>query len=785
MVDRVKGITIKLNGETTGLSKALQGVNKEISSTQRELRDVERLLKLDPTNTELLEQKQKLLGNAVSDTKEKLQTLRTAAEQANDALANGDITQEQFNSLQREIADTEQRLQGLQKESKNAGSVASQVLAAVGDKLHEVGGKVSDVGKKFLPVTGALTGVGAASVKTAADFDTAMSNVKALSGAGEEDFQRLRDAALEMGEKTAFSASEAADALGYMALAGWDSDKSIEALPAVLSLAAASGMELAAASDMVTDYLSAFGMEANQAAYLSDILAFAQANSNTSAEQLGDAYKNCAANLNAAGQDVETVTSLLEAMANQGTKGGEAGTSLAAIMRDITQKMDDGAIKIGDTTVAVQDAQGNFRDLTDVLKDVETATDGMGSAEKAAALSATFTSDSTKGLNQIFTEGVDTVAGYEEALKNAGGTAEEQADTKLDNLNGQMTLLGSAIEGAAISVGETMIPTISDLVNWINGLVDKFNGLNEDQKQMIVMIGLVVAAIGPGLIIVGKLISIMGTVSTVISTVSAAMNNMSTVMNNASNVMNFIAANPIILLIAAIVALVAAVALGGDQMQEKIQELDDFLQNIFATDWTNVFGPVLGEALNSFLANVKNIWDSLKSILDGIIDFIRGVFTGDWERAWTGLKELVSGIFGGLAAVIKTPLNAVIGLLNGMIGKVNSVITKINSIHITNPFSGESYGFSIPSLNKVPYLAKGGILSSGSAVVGEAGPELLTMAGNRAVVQPLTNQTTNHTEMGGVSIYVYGAPGQDVNKLADIIEDRIAAKVERRGAVFG
>lgn len=785
MADRVKGITIKLNGETTGLSKALQGVNKEISSTQRELRDVERLLKLDPTNTELLKQKQKLLGNAVSDTKEKLQTLRTAAEQANDALANGDITQEQFDSLQREIADTEQRLQGLQKESKNAGSVASQVLAAVGDKLHEVGGKVSDVGKKFLPVTGALAGVGAASVKTAADFDTAMSNVKALSGAGEEDFQRLRDAALEMGEKTAFSASEAADALGYMALAGWDSDKSIEALPAVLSLAAASGMELAAASDMVTDYLSAFGMEANQAAYLSDILAFAQANSNTSAEQLGDAYKNCAANLHAAGQDVETVTSLLEAMANQGTKGGEAGTSLAAIMRDITQKMDDGAIKIGDTTVAVQDAQGNFRDLTDVLKDVETATDGMGSAEKAAALSATFTSDSTKGLNQIFTEGVDTVAGYEEALKNAGGTAEEQADTKLDNLNGQMTLLGSAIEGAAISVGETLIPTISDLVNWINGLVDKFNGLNEDQKQMIVMIGLVVAAIGPGLIIVGKLISIMGTVSTVISTVSAAMNNMSTVMNNASTVMNFIAANPIILLIAAIVALVAVVALCGDQMQEKIQALDDFLQNIFVTDWTNVFGPVLGEALNSFLANVKNIWDSLKSILDGIIDFIRGVFTGDWERAWTGLKELVSGIFGGLAAVIKTPLNAVIGLLNGMIGKVNSVITKINSIHITNPFSGESYGFSIPSLNKVPYLAKGGILSSGSAVVGEAGPELLTMAGNRAVVQPLTNQTTNHTEMGGVSIYVYGAPGQDVNKLADIIEDRIAAKVERRGAVFG
>ncbi len=764
MADRIKGITIKLNGDTTGLSKALQGVNKEITATQRELRDVNKLLKLDPTNTELLEQKQKLLGNAVSETKEKLQTLRTAAEQAKEALDNGEITQQQYDSLQREIVDTEQKLKSLQKESKSAGNVASQVLAVVGDKLHEVGEKVSDVGKKFLPVTGTLAGIGTAAVKTAADFDTSMSNVKALSGASEEDFQKLRNAALEMGEKTAFSASEAADALGYMALAGWDADRSTEALPAVLNLAAASGMELAAASDMVTDYLSAFGMKAKKAAYLSDILAFAQANSNTSAEQLGEAYKNCAANLHAAGQDVETVTSLLEAMANQGTKGSEAGTSLAAIMRDITQKMDDGAIKIGDTTVAVQDAQGNFRDLTDILKDVETATDGMGNAEKAAALSATFTSDSTKGLNQIFTEGVDTVAGYEEALRKAGGTAEEQADTKLDNLNGQLTLLSSAVEGAAISVGEVLIPKISELVDWINGLVDKFNSLDEDQKEMIVMIGLVVAAIGPALIILGQLISLLGTVSTV---------------------MSFIAANPIVLLIAAIVALVAAVALCGDQIQEKLQAVDDFLQSIFATDWTNIFGPVLGEALNMFFANVKNVWDSVKSILDGIIDFIRGVFTGDWERAWTGLKEVVAGIFGGLAAVVKAPLNAVIGLLNGMIGKVNGFIDKINSIHVENPFTGESYGFHIPSIGKVPYLAKGGILSSGSAVVGEAGPELLTMAGNRAVVEPLTNQTTNHTEMGGVSIYVYGAPGQDVSKLADIIEDRIEAKVERKGVVFG
>lgn len=767
---RVKGITVEIGGDTTGLSKALQSVNKQIRDTKSNLRDVERLLKLDPGNTELLAQKQRLLGNEIASTKDKLQTLRTAAEQANEALAKGDISQEQYDGLQREIAETEQQLKELEKTAKEFGNVLSQQFKIAGEKMKEVGDKVSDVGTKMLPATAAIAGIGTAAVKTTADFDTAMSKVRALSGAGEEDFQKLRDTALEMGEKTAFSASEAADALGYMALAGWDAEKSTKALPGVLNLAAASGMDLAKASDMVTDYLSAFGMEADKAAYLSDILAYAQANSNTSAEQLGDAYKNCAANLHAAGQDVETVTSLLEAMANQGTKGGEAGTALAAIMRDITQKMDKGAIKIGKTTVAVQDASGNFRDLTDILKDVEKATDGLGSAEKAAALSATFTSDSTKGLNQIFTEGVDTIAGYEEALRGSLGTASEQADVMLDNLNGQLTLLKSAVEGAAISIGETLTPMISKLVKWIQNMVDWFNGLDDSQKNMIVTIGLVVAAIGPLLIIIGKVISLCGTVSTA---------------------MSFLAANPIVLLIAGIALLVAAlvglvgkVAQSGDEMQNRLQQFDDFLQGIFARDWTQVFGPVLGTALNAFLANVSNVWNAAKQILDGIINFIRGVFTGDWERAWTGLKQIVSGVFGGLGAIVKVPLNGVIAMLNGMLEGVNWVIRKINGISFKNPFTGKRYDFNLPTIGNVPYLAKGGVLLQGSAVVGEAGPELLTMTGSSAVVQPLTKATTNNSYMGGLTVNVYGAPGQSEEELAELVAEKIQDDVDKKGAVF-
>ena len=781
MADRIKGITVQIGGDTAGLSKALAGINRQISGTQTQLKDVERLLKLDPTNTKLLEQKQRLLAGAVQDTKSKLESLKSVEGQLQNQLKSGAITQQQYDGAVREIAATESQLKSLESQLRKFGSVAAQQLEAVGAKVQNVGGKISGAGQAFLPVTAAVTAVGTASVKTAANFDSSMSKVRALSGANEEDFQKLRDTALAMGRDTAFSASEAADALGYMALAGWDADQSTEALPAVLNLAAASGMDLAAASDMVTDYLSAFGLEADRASYFTDLMAYAQANSNTSAQQLGEAYKNCAANLHAAGQDVETVTSLLEAMANQGLKGSEAGTAMAAIMRDITQKMEDGTIKIGETKVAVQDANGNFRDLTDILRDVEKATDGMGTAQKAAALQATFTADSTKGLNEIFTEGMDTVAQYEEALRKSTGTAGDQADTMLDNLNGQLTLLKSAAENASIAIGDTLTPMISRLVSWVNQAVEWFNSLDDGQKQWIVTLALVAAAIGPLLIFLGTVVTSVGSLITAAGKLHGFVTGTGVpgIQAACSKLFTFLAANPTLVIIAlvtaAVIALVALIATKGDEIQALLQKVDDFLQGIFVTDWTTVFGPILGDILNGFFANVKNIWDSIKQTFDGIIDFIRGVFTGDWERAWNGVKEIFGGIFNGLKAVAKQPINAIIGLVNGAISGINSVIRSINKLP----------GVSIGQIGKIPYLAKGGIVTRGSAVVGEAGPELLTVTGGRTIVQPLTGSSTTHsTNYGGVTLNVYGAPGQDEHALARIVMEEMQAATLRKGAVF-
>lgn len=327
----------------------------------------------------------------------------------------------------------------------------------------------------------AVLGIGTAAVKVGMDFEAAMSEVQALSGASAEEFKMLEQAAIDAGASTVFSASDAAAALKYMSLAGWDAEKSAKELGGVLNLAAASGMDLAKASDMVTDYLSAFSKSAISAAEFADLLAYAQANSNTSAEQLGEAYKNCAANLNAAGQDVQTVTSLLASMANQGYKGSEAGTALKAIMRDLTAEMENGAVAIGDTSIAVMDQAGNYRDLTDILRDVESATNGMGDAEKAAALSGVFTTYSLTGLNLILNEGVESAAAFEEELRNCGGAAEEMAGIMVDNLQGQITLLQSALESLGISIYKGLDAPLKDVVSQVNEYVGQLqSAFDED-----------------------------------------------------------------------------------------------------------------------------------------------------------------------------------------------------------------------------------------------------------------------------------------------------------------
>mgnify|MGYP001044903841 CR=1 FL=1 len=416
---------------------------------------------------------------------------------------------------------------------------------------------------------------------------------------------------------------------------------------------------------------------------------------------------------------------------------------------------------------------GDASDTSDADKTADAASAKSDSdanddtADKASADSGRPMTDDVTGsvadaVNEAMADVVDPSLGFDNEL---AGLLGNKAKVALNNLK---------IAGAEL--GETMMATLAPIIDQIVVKLQEFSAwftsLDESQKQIILVIGAVVAAIGPAVVVIGKIVSGVGSIITAVGTVVGVITG--TVIPAITGFVTTVGIVPIAILAAA-AAIIAAIALFGDQIQAVLQGVDDFLQGVFATDWTNIFGPVLGEVLNAFFANVKNIWDSIKMVFDGIIDFIRGVFTGNWERAWTGVKEIFGGIFDGLKAVAKAPLNAIIGMVNMAISGINGVIGGLNKIP----------GVNIGEIGKIPYLAKGGVLSRGSAVVGEAGPELLTMSAGRAVVQPLTNNTTNNSaSYGNVTINVYGAAGQNVNELADIIMYKMQGHVERREAVW-
>ena len=349
---RIQGITVEIGGDTTKLTAALKGVNGEIRTTQSQLRDVERLLKLDPGNTELLAQKHRLLAQAVAETKEKLETLKAAAEQANEALEKGEITQEQYDGLQREIIETEEKLKSLEQQA-NQSAVAVQKIAAVGEDLKNLGDKISGVGTTLTKsVTTPIVGLGTVAVKTAADFDSAMSQVAAVSGATGSDLDALRDKAREMGSKTKFSASEAAEAMNYMAMAGWKTSDMLSGIEGIMNLAAASGEDLASTSDIVTDALTAFGLTAADSGHFADILAAASSNANTNVSMMGETFKYCAPIAGALGFSAEDTAEAIGLMGNAGIKSTQAGTALRTIMSNLSGEVKICGSSIGEVTIA-------------------------------------------------------------------------------------------------------------------------------------------------------------------------------------------------------------------------------------------------------------------------------------------------------------------------------------------------------------------------------------------------------------------------------------------------
>lgn len=649
MAGRIQGITVEIGGDTTKLQTALKGVNTEIRNTQSQLRDVDKLLKLDPGNTELLAQKHRLLGDAVKETKEKLETLKTAAEQAEQALKDGTITQEQYDGLQREIVETEQKLKALEEQARQSGT-ALQEIAAKGEKLKTVGDNVTNVGKKFMPVTLGVVGLGTAAVKTAAGFDSAMSKVAAVSGATGSDLEALRDKAREMGEKTKFSASEAAEAMNYMAMAGWKTEDMLSGIEGVMNLAAASGEDLATTSDIVTDALTAFGLTAKDSGHFADILAAASSNANTKVSMMGETFKYCAPIAGALGFSAEDTAEAIGLMANAGIKGSQAGTSLRTIMNNLSGDVTICGSAIGEVTIATTNADGSMRDLSDILADCRTAFSGLSESEKAAAAESLVGKNAMSGFLALMNAGEADINKLSSAIDNCDGSAASMAETMNDNLAGQLQILKSQLEELAISFGELLMPAIRTIVGWIQKFVDWLNSMDEGTRKVIVTIALVAAAIGPVLIIVGKVISAVGTIMTLVPKLAGVINAAKGVFAAFNAVC---AANPYVLIIAAIVALVAA----------------------FIYLWNNC------EEFRQFWID---LWESIKEIAIAVWEALKAFFQAAWEAikttattVWNAIKDFFSGLWEGIKNIFTTVVNAISTFLTTAWNTIKNTVTTV------------------------------------------------------------------------------------------------------------
>lgn len=828
MAGRIAGITVKIDGETSSLQKSLRSLDGTLRQTQNNLRDINKMLKLDPGNTTLLTQKQKELEKAIQGTKLRLNELRTAQE----GVAKGS---DEWNAIQLEIIDTEQQLQRLEREYRNFGSVAAQQVAAVGQKMKDLGGKMAEIGgnltrKITMPI---VAGLGAA-VKTTSDFDSAMSEVYATMGDKASEVveyngkvvssqEALRDFARKMGAETAFSAAESAEALNYMALAGYDAETSIKMLPNVLDLAAAGSFDLATASDMVTDTQTAFGISLERTSQMVDEMAKASSTGNTSVQQLGEAFLTVgglAQELNggvvtlkdgsvAAVDGVQELEIALVAMANAGVKGGEAGTHMRNMLLKLSSPTAEGTKQLERLGVAVFDDEGKMRSLSDIFGDLNSKLSTMTQQEKINAISDLFnTRDlaSAEALLNAIGSNWDTIG---EAILDSKGAAQEMANTKLDNLGGQMTILKSAIAELAISIGDTLMPTIRKIVSGVQGLVDKFNSLSPETKELIVQIGLVAAAIGPVLLVGGKLIKGIGTVLTFAPKIKAAITAISAGFN------------PVILVIGAVIAagvllyknwdkitawwksnVAPAFAAGAEDLKRDWESIKTTANNL----WNG-----MKDGWNKVKDGVTNVVESLKPAVQSRLDSIKDAFqrngggiNGVVSAAWVGIKQYYSDAFNVLNTLTRGKLGEIASkfssIFSNIIETVRNAIERVKGLF--------NFSWSLPHIRlphfrvtpgKPPYgLGGSGYLPSISVdwykkaydnpVMFTSPTVLQTQSGYKGfgdghgaeIVLGLEKLRQLVGTTSGVVINVYSTPGQNVNELADKIQDRFVALAKRR-----
>lgn len=638
-------------------------------------------------------------AKATGEDSEETQKLKAEYEKLSSQLSTSESqiakTETAITKQEAAVNQSKAALTEMEAELKNVNAeLARAPFDKYAAKAEKVGGTLTSVGQKLLPLSTSIAGLGVAAVKTTADFDSEMSKVSAISGATGTDLDKLRGKAREMGAKTKFSASEAAQGMQYMAMAGWKTQDMMDGLEGIMNLAAASGEDLASTSDIVTDALTAFGLSAKDSSHFSDILAAASSNANTNVSMMGETFKYAAPVLGSLGYTAEDAALAIGLMANAGIKSSQAGTSLRGAITNLAKPTDTVAAAMDKYGISLTDSSGKMLSLRELMEQLRQKLGGLSEAEQAQAAAALFGKNAMSGMLAIINGSDKDFEKLAGAIDNCDGSSEKMANTMNDNLQGQITILMSQLQELAISFGEILMPKIRDIVTHIQNFVDKLNAMDEGQKETILRIGMFVAALAPMLMGLGKVITFSANVSRALGTLSAGLvkaGGFSGVFTKALGLITSPAAI-VVGAIAAITAVIIHLWNTNEDFRNTITAIWQKIKDAFTTFAAGISERLsaLGITFSDVTSAIKTIWDGFCNLLApvleaafntiaialqtafnvilGIWDVFSAVFSGDWSGAWEAVKGIFSSVWDGLKEYFSTIIGAVKGVADVFLG---------------------------------------------------------------------------------------------------------------------
>lgn len=794
MASDLKKVGLVFNADgSTDFIKSLNSVNASLKENYQDFKAVQAQYDENTTSSQKLLDKLDYLNSAYDLQKNKVKVLKEELEELENSENRNEVAiTKKRTSLK--AAETQLTRYGTQiKDVSKQIELGTADLKDYSKQLQENGQKLIDAGKKASVLSAGIIGIDAAATSTAMSLETATNRFITATGASVSETERFETILKNIHDNN--YGSDYADIADKMALVkqqlGDINDADLQNITEkAYFLEDAFGMDFNETIRGVTGLINNMGLTADEA--FNYIVVGAQNGLNKSAE-LTDNIAEYSQLWGQAGFSAKEMFTILQ---NGLDSGAYNLDKVNDFVKEFTISLSDGRIEenLSSFSSGTRNLFNEFKNgnatAKDVFYSVISDLEQMENKQEALTLASNVWSALGEDNAMAIITSLNDVSSTYDDVANKANSAQ---DTMYSGTEAKIQTMKNRLQTSFSSIGETMLanilPVLDSMADGLDNLINWFDSLDTGTKNVIITIGLLVAAIGPLLIVFGTLASSVSKIINLFTNenvalalnavrkgaVTVATNAMKvaqmglnavlaigkTAISGVSTALSFLAANPIVLVIAAITALVAlfiylwntnenfknAVISGWNFILGVFTSVDEFLTGIFQTDWTNSFG-IVGNVVNAFIVNISNFYNSIKQILQGIIDFVTGVFTGNWSLAWQGIQNIFSGIFNGLLSIAKAPLNGIIGLLNIVIDGLNFLIRGLNKISFEVPdwvpeYGGKKIGINIKEIGKIPYMANGGTLLNGAAIVAEAGPELLLQQGNKTKVVPLNNRSKN------------------------------------------